>query len=55
MEARGTSSSAEAIDADLPQTFEHKETLTVTIPSQQQVSEVRLPLIYQHPICLVQM
>jgi hypothetical protein len=50
MEARGTPSSpAEAVDADLPQTFEHKETLTVTIPPQQQVSEVRLPLILPAP------
>jgi hypothetical protein len=34
---------------DLPQTFEHKETLYVTIPSDQDVSEVRLPIFLPTP------
>jgi hypothetical protein len=49
METRGASSVTETADADLPQTFEHKETLNVTIPPQQQVGEVRLPLILPAP------
>lgn len=42
-------SAAALANANLPQTFEHKESLHVTIPSDQQVGEVRLPLILPTP------